>query len=208
MHRALGIIIVAEKRPGQLVWAWRKVVDVLAVVIDPDVRLTDDRRVHRARRQIFVIARWQSVLIGEGFRHLREWRRTPAGQWCWECVLWVGLRRDEKISLLIGSRVHRLVLGRARVIRPRRAVGVDDPFRQQVQHSLVFVHRLISGEQVIESAVLADDHDDVLDGRCRVAVITAALSGSRSSGYWCESIGGRCPESYTAEKSIGTYVLG
>jgi hypothetical protein len=56
---------------------------------------------------------------------------------------------------------------RAGELRARRAVGVDDAFGQEVAHCLVFVVRLIGREQMIETAILADDDDDVLDRALR-----------------------------------------
>jgi hypothetical protein len=79
MHRTFGVIVVAKKGAGQLIRTRREVVDSVAVVVDADVGFTDDRRVDRARCQIFVITCRQSILVGEGLRDFREWRRTAAG---------------------------------------------------------------------------------------------------------------------------------
>jgi hypothetical protein len=52
---------------------------------------------------------------------------------------------------------------RPRIVRAGRAILVDDPLREEIVNALAFF-RLVRGEQVIEGSVLADDHDDVLDG--------------------------------------------
>src|SRR6202040_606711 len=127
------------------------------------------RRRNRARREKFVIVQRQPILIGEGLRDRRKWRRCTASQWRRQGRVRTGLGRVQQIDLLIRSRVHRLVLGSARIVRSRRAVSVDNPFGQQVQDSLVLVDRLIGREKVIEGAVLADNDNDVL--------------------YWCNRIG-------------------
>jgi hypothetical protein len=56
---------------------------------------------------------------------------------------------------------------------------LDDAFRQQVQHLLAAVHRSVSGEEVVEGAVLADDDNDVLYRRRGVAVIGIAHRSRR-----------------------------
>src|SRR5689334_22158434 len=58
-----------------------------------------------------------------------------------------------------------LELVRLRKVRNWRAIGVDDPFGQEIQHLFGLAFRHISGEKMIETAILADDNDDVLDGR-------------------------------------------
>ena len=60
-------------------------------------------------------------------------------------------------------------------IRTWRAIGIDDAFGQEIQHllSLVFWH--ISGEEVIEAAILADDDDNVLDRGGRLDAIDSPV---------------------------------
>ena len=50
-------------------------------------------------------------------------------------------------------------------IRARRAIGIYDSFGQEVPHPLLLPFRHICGEEMIEAAILADNDDDVLDGR-------------------------------------------
>ena len=58
-----------------------------------------------------------------------------------------------------------LILMRLGELRARRAMGIDDAFRQQVQYPLVSTYRHVSGEKMIEAAIFANDDDDVLDRR-------------------------------------------
>jgi hypothetical protein len=48
-------------------------------------------------------------------------------------------------------------------MRARCAVLVDDAFQQQVLNRFA-VLRLVRGKEMVEGAVLADEHDDMLDG--------------------------------------------
>jgi hypothetical protein len=67
-------------------------------------------------------------------------------------------------------------------VRAGRAILVDDPLGKEIVNALA-VFRLVSGEQVIEGSVLADDHDDVLDGGlCSpVVIIRAHRYGEQSA---------------------------
>ncbi len=62
-----------------------------------------------------------------------------------------------------GVRNVGFILHSLRVICTRSAVGLDDPFGKQIVHR-VAGNRLIGGKYVVERAILAHDHDDVLDG--------------------------------------------
>jgi hypothetical protein len=61
---------------------------------------------------------------------------------------------------------------------------------------------------VIEGAVLADDDDDMLDRRRRIAVIAAALPGSRSGCNRCNAVDGHCTERHATEQLVFSHVLG
>jgi hypothetical protein len=201
MHGAFGVVVVAYAG-GQLVGTRLHAVDVFTVVRDPYVWLADERGRNRAGSQIFVITRRQPVLVCNGFLDCRE-RRLPilisaAGQW----------RRQGLVLALAGwtqlkgRRVLCLKLSNARIVGTRRTVGVDDALRQQIQHRLTLVDRLIGREQMIEAAVLANNNDDVLDRRRRIAVVAATWIGGRSGSYWCNGIYGHCPERHAAEELI------
>src|SRR3954470_7890994 len=60
---------------------------------------------------------------------------------------------------------------------PRRAVAVHDAFRDKIENALVLVPGTIRGEEMIEAAILADDHDHVLDRRDCLAIRIAVMVG-------------------------------
>ena len=70
------------------------------------------------------------------------------------------------VSSISGGVVAAILLSPWRNWRTGEAVGLDDALGEQVQH-LVPARRLIGREHMVEGAVLADDDDDVLDGRAR-----------------------------------------
>src|SRR6202047_1401793 len=70
----------------------------------------------------------------------------------------------DKILAAIGRRRDLKLMGLGEIF-PRRPIGVDNAFGQQVQYSLVPVFRQIGGVEVIEAAILPDNDEDVLDRR-------------------------------------------
>jgi len=66
---------------------------------------------------------------------------------------------------------------RLREVRARRAILIDDALRQKVQHLLMPVFWLISGENMIEATIFANDDNDVFNRRSGLMESTA-LSGS------------------------------
>jgi hypothetical protein len=82
---------------------------------------------------------------------------------------------------VIGRR-NDLELVRIGEIRPRRAIRIDDAFRQKVQHLLILFCWLIGGEKVIEAPILADDDNDMFG--VAVGIASTALSGSAPAWAW------------------------
>ena len=58
------------------------------------------------------------------------------------------------------------------------SVGVDDALGEQVGDGIA-AGGLVGGEDVVEGAVFADDHDDVFDGSGGLGFASGFLSGGR-----------------------------
>src|SRR5581483_4932655 len=56
-----------------------------------------------------------------------------------------------------------------REVGPRCSIGLDDAFGEKIPDGLTFLGN-VRGKDVIKAAVLADDHDHVLDGGGSVVV--------------------------------------
>src|ERR1043166_1838889 len=107
--------------------------------------------------------------IGGGFQELAErygLRRRPAGFRRWEKRRIGGLAGANQLSGIdkVADRVDglELELRRQTGIRTGRSVRMNDAFGEQVRHCPVLGH--VSGVNIVERAILADDDDDVLDG--------------------------------------------
>src|SRR5438270_9963580 len=84
---------------------------------------------------------------------------------------------------------------RLREVRARRAVLIDDALRQKVQHFLMPVFWLISGENMIEATIFANDDNDVFNwGSCLDGV---------DSFIWIGLGLGRCPRAENREGQDG-----
>ena len=69
-----------------------------------------------------------------------------------------------------------VVLQSGTVVGTRRTVIADDSLREEIQNPLVFVHRLISGEHMIKTAIFPDYDDNMLYRRRGVVVFSARES--------------------------------
>jgi hypothetical protein len=88
---------------------------------------------------------------------------------------------------VVGRR-NDLELVRFGEIRPRRAIRIDDAFRQKVQHLLILFCWLIGGEKVIEAPILADDDNDMFDWCSRRDSVDRLIRIGSSLGL------GSCPK--------------
>ena len=167
MHRARGIGVV--EAPGVY---WNGPLGSRIDIVDTGInRLA--RQAGGARRQQPQITRQQAVVdIGGRLERGERWRRRIAGRLVppdnrrRQGLVGRSLRRtDAEAAGAIG-----LVLRRLGEIRSRRAVLVDDALGQHV-HDGIAGRRFVSAKQMIEAAILAIDHDDVLDGRLGVQVV-------------------------------------
>src|SRR6185369_2791239 len=75
---------------------------------------------------------------------------------------------------------------RLREVRARRAILIDDALGQKVQHFLMPVFWLISGENMIEATIFANDDNDMFNRR-------SGLDGVYSF-IWIGLGLGRCPK--------------
>src|SRR5262249_40093374 len=76
-------------------------------------------------------------------------------------------------------------------VRSRRAIGVHDTARQKIAYALAMLG-CVSSVDIIEGAVLADQHDHVFDRRRRlyaIGVIIAFLGRSKSTRHQCDQRG-------------------
>src|SRR5262249_48299093 len=124
-------------------------------------------------------------------------RRQAAdvGRWRGRIERLVGrLGADEELAEV--RRRHQLELVALGEVRARRAVGLDDALRQQVQRLLVPAGRHVGGEDMIEAAVLADDDDDVLDRARRLArpLVGVVIGGGDAERCDDGNAGGECRE--------------
>ncbi len=65
-------------------------------------------------------------------------------------------------------------------MRPRGAVRIHNSLRQQIADGFA-VPGNVSGEDMIEGAILADEHDDMLDGRLGLVMLLLVILTRRRS---------------------------
>src|SRR5262249_29019388 len=97
----------------------------------------------------------------------------------------------------VGHRIDRadLILLCQILVWSGRAVGIDDTLGEQVRHRLSML-RLVRAVDIVESAILTDEHDDVLDRGCgrRCILVTRLLSGGPNRDSHLPDPKGREPE--------------
>src|SRR3984893_12901672 len=101
-------------------------------------------------------------------------------------------------------------------IRAGRSIGGGDCFGEKVEHFLVFVFWQVSGVKVIETAIFADDDDDVLDwrggldlvdGLVRISSLSRQTEAkNRETEHQCASDGLRRPLSCASHVHISLLV--
>ena len=71
------------------------------------------------------------------------------------------------------------------LVGPGRAVGKDDPLRQEIRHALAML-RHVGAVHVVEGSVLADEKNDVLDRGRGVELRMLSRVGRRDSNLTAE----------------------
>jgi hypothetical protein len=133
-------------------------------ILELERRLERRERRQRRRRE----ERRDDAVLGEGVDVLvADRREIEAGERQGHIGRLLAIVEADEVARR--ERLRRLELPCQFEVGPGRAVGLDDAFREQIRDAAVLRHE--RREEMIEAAILADDHDDVLDWRCRLRLL-------------------------------------
>ena len=157
MHRAGGVSVIGKRVGGQLEWSGWKIVHVGDARIWNTARQAGSTSSH----ELVVIVRKAVLDLLRGVNAAERCFCRPSrerGRQIWiQCFV---PRAELKLIVVI---VDCRPLGGEKIIWSRRAILVNDASRQQIVYSFSLLG-LVGGKYMIESAILTNDYNDVLNG--------------------------------------------